>query len=237
MRQRTASAKAASPARASAQAMIRSSKSSSSPAGPLGLVADEDIGHLVGADAAAPLGPPGLGLVVLGGDEARLGPPDLAVEGAHPARVAGDDIGQEAAAIGQQLGLGASPLGPVLAEEPQRGVVEGARLDARHPERPQAGAQLLGRLAAERGHQGPVGLDGPVPHPAGHPQGEHPGLAGAGAGHDAEQRILGLDGGALGQREAAGAGKLLPGLTLERDRHVLTVPNGCAWGSGRWSLR
>ena len=92
------------------------------------------------------------------------------------------------------------------------------------------GAELLGRLAAEGGDQGPVGLDRAVAHPAGHPQGEHPGLSGAGAGHDAEQRVLGLDGGALGQGEAAGSGELLPGLTFERDRHVLTVPNGCLRG-------
>ena len=100
------------------------------------------------------------------------------------------------------------------------------------PERPQAGAELLGRLAAERGDQGPVGLDGTVADPAGHPQGEYPGLSGPGAGHDAEQRILGLDGGSLGQGEAAGSGEFLPGLTFERDRHVLTVPNGCSVGLG-----
>ena len=133
---------------------------------------------------------------------------------------------------GQQLRLGAAPLGPVLAEEPERGVVEGPRLDAGDPERPQAGAELLGRLAAERGDQGPVGLDGAVADPAGHPEGQYPGLSGSGAGHDTEQRVLGLDGGSLGQCEAAGSGEFLPGLTFERDRHVLTVPNGCALGLG-----
>ena len=105
------------------------------------------------------------------------------------------------------------------------------------PERPQAGAELLGGLAAERGHQGPVGVDRTVADPASHPQGEYPGLSCACTRHDTEQRILGLDGGSLGQCEAAGSGEFLPGLTFERDRHVLTVPNGCALGSGQWSLR
>ena len=126
---------------------------------PLRFVAGEDVRHLRGADAAAPLGPAGLGLVVRRGDQAGLGPPDLTVERAHPARIAGDDIGQETAPIRQQLRLGARPLGPVLAEEPERGVVKGPRLDAGDAQRPQAGAELLGGLAAERGHQGPVGID------------------------------------------------------------------------------
>ncbi len=129
------------------------------PASPLRFVADEHVGHLRRVDPAAPLGPACLRLVVVRRDEPCLGPPDLAVERAHPAWIAGDDIGQETAAIGQQLRLGASPLGPVLAQESQRGVVEGSRLDPRDPERPQAGAELLGRLAAEGGHQRPVGVD------------------------------------------------------------------------------
>ena len=50
------------------------------PAYPLGLVAGEDVGHLAWADAAPSFGPAGLRLVVLGSDQAGLGPPDLTVE-------------------------------------------------------------------------------------------------------------------------------------------------------------
>ena len=108
----------------------------------------------------------------------------------------------------------------------RRGAVEGAGLHAGDAERPQAGAQLLGRLAAEGGDEGAVGLDRALADPAGHPQGQDPGLAGAGTGDDAEQGFVRLDRLALGQGEAAGAGEGLPGVALEAlERHHHT-PHG-----------
>ncbi len=207
------------------------------PPGPLVLVADVGVGHLVGPDAGTALGPAGLDLVAVGGDEARLGPSDLAVEGAHPAGVARDQVGQQATTVGEQLRLRPATLGSMLPEESECGVVEGSRLDPGDPEGPQPCAELLGRFAAEGGDQGAVRLDGAVAHPAGHPQGQHPGLSGPGPGHDAEQRVLGLDGGPLGQGETARAREGLPGLAFERHHHMLTVPNGCSLGSRGWSLR
>ena len=86
----------------------------------------------------------------------------------------------------------------MLPEQPERSVVKGARLDARDPEGPQPCAEFLGRFPAEGGDQGAVRFDGAVPDPSGHPQGEHPRLSGPGPGHDAEQRVLGLDGRVVG---------------------------------------
>ena len=81
------------------------------PPDPLLFVADEDVGHLVRTDATAALGPACLRGVAVGGHETRLGPSDLAVERPHPAGITGDDVGQEAPAVREQLGLGPQ-LGP-----------------------------------------------------------------------------------------------------------------------------
>ena len=74
-------------------------------------------------------------------------------------------------------------------------------------------------------------LDGAVAYPAGHPQREDPGLSGPGPRHDAEQGLLRLDGLALGQGEAAGAGERLPGVVSKPSNVITTlrtVPKGCA---------
>ena len=168
----------------------------------------------------------GLGLVVIGRDEARLGPADLAVQGAGAAGVAVRDVGEQTAAVGHELGRRPASQLAMFAEEAEGGAVERAGLHTGDAEGPQACAQLVRRLAAEGGDEGAVGLDRALPDPAGDAEGEDPGLAGAGAGHDAEERIVRLDRLALGDGEAAGAGEGFPGVGLEAlERHHHT-PNG-----------
>ena len=194
--------------------------------GPLHLVAGVRVGHLLGAQAAAAAVPTRLGLVVVGRDEPRLGPTDLPVEGAGAAGVAVRDLGQEAAAVGHELGRRPVAQLAVLAQEAERRAVERAGLHAGDAEGPQARAQLLGRLAAEGGDEGAVGLDRPLADPAGDPEREDPRLAGAGAGDDAEQRFVRLDRLALGHGETVGTGEGLPGVGLEAlERHHHT-PHG-----------
>ena len=204
------------------------------PLAPFGLVVGIDLGHLLGRDAAAPPGPPGRLHVVLGLDQAGLGPPDLAIKRAQAARIGRGDVGQQAAPVRQQQRFGPLALGPVLAQQAQGGAVEGPGLHAGDSQRPEPGAQLVGRLAAEGGDQRAVGFDRALADPAGHPQREHPGLAGPGPGHHAEQGILGLDGHALGRRQAVGPGEGRPQLVLlHHHHHHLTVPNGCLQSGDR----
>ena len=129
------------------------------PATALRLVAGECVRHLLGAEAAAAPVPPSFGCVLLGRHEARLGPTDLAVEGAGATSIAVGHLGQQPAPVGQELGEGPSPQLPVLAQQPERGAVESAGLHPGDAERVEACAQLVRRLAAERGDQGTVGLD------------------------------------------------------------------------------
>ena len=172
-------------------------------AGPLLFVAGIGNGHLVGIDAAAATVPTRLGLVLLGGHESRFRPPDLAVEGARPAGVAGRHVGQHPAAVWQELGLGSASQFTVLVQQPECGAMERARLDPGNTERAQAGAQLVGCLAAECGDQGAIGLDRALAHPACHAEGEHPRLARARARDDTQEWVVGFDRLALGHGEAA----------------------------------
>ena len=208
------------------------------PATALRLVPGECIRHLLGAEPAAAPVPACFGCVVFGRDQARLGPTDFAVEGAGASGIAVRHLGQQPAPVGQELGEGPSPQLPMFPQQPERGAVEGAGLHPGDAERVEAGTQLLRCLAAERGDQGAVGLDGPLAHPPGHPQGQDPRLAGPGSRHDAEQGLVGLDGFALHHSQAVGAGEGVPGrgVTLqafERHHHtphgtegVLAAPDG-----------
>ena len=101
------------------------------PACALALVLGVRVRHLLGADARSASVPPRLGLVAVGGDQPGLGPPDLPVEGAGAARVAGGHVGQQATPVGQELRQRAPAELPVLAEQAQRGAVERAGLDPR----------------------------------------------------------------------------------------------------------
>ncbi len=174
---------------------------------------------------------PGLCLIVARRYEAGLGPPDFRVEGAGASGVAGGDVGQQSPPVRQELRELPAPEFAVLAQQAQCRSVERTRLHARDAQGPQPGAQLVGRLSAEGGHEGAVGIDGAVAHPPSRPQREDPGLAGAGAGDHAEEALLRLDRLPLRRGQASGTGEGLPGLvveTVERGGHTGRVPKGCA---------
>jgi hypothetical protein len=82
--------------------------------------------------------------------------------------------------------------------------VEGAGVHtAAQAEPAQAVAQLAGRLAGEGHREDPVGVERAHRRAVGDPVREDPGLAGAGAGQDAQRRRLGHHGLVLGRVEAA----------------------------------
>ena len=66
---------------------------------------------------------------------------------------------------------------------------------------PEPLAELAGRLSGERADQGVVGIGRAVPDTPGGPEGEDPGLAGPGAGDDAERLGWGVHRPELGFRE------------------------------------
>ena len=181
------------------------------PAGALRLVAGERVRHLLGADAAAATVPARASASYCSGETRRalaqpISPSRARVRRASPVVTSASRRRRS----GRSWGRGRPRSSPVFAQQAERGAVEGAGLHPGDPQRVEAGAQLVRRLAAERRDQGAVGLDGPVTHPPGHPQGEDPRLAGAGPRHDAEQRLVRLDGLTLGHGEAVGAREACP---------------------------
>ncbi len=103
-------------------------------------------------------------------------------QGHQPLRV-GRVVDRERRGEAEQLGL--------AAQDPHAGAVEGG-----HPHRPGARADqlldalahLAGRLVGEGDRQDLAGLHAAGAEQVGDPVGEHPGLAGAGAGHDQQRR-------------------------------------------------
>jgi hypothetical protein len=117
--------------------------------------------------------------------------------------------------LGQRGELGAVDVGPEVAQLPQGGGVERAGLHARCAERAQPPAHLAGRTRGERDREDlrrrvDAGRDA-----VRDPVGDRPGLAGAGAGQDAD-----------GAAERLGDAPLL---RVERGQQVLGGRHG--WGT------
>ena len=150
-----------------------------------------DRGRLLPGHAGAAGGDGGLG-VVLGQGHGDLGPLDLGGQVPH-----GGPVGGQAQAAGGGtdqgrlvgLDVGAASAdggGPEVGELAQGGGVEGAGLDAGDAEVGQARAHLAGGAGGEGHGQDLGGLVGAGGHAVGDAVGDGPGLAGAGAGQDAQ---------------------------------------------------
>ena len=206
--------------------------------GPLGLVAGEDVGHLPGADAAPSFGPAGLGLVVPGRDQAGLGPPDLAVERAAPG--GGRPVATSARSrrrSGSSWGSGRprwarcsrrSPRAvrwkvpawtPETPRDHRRVRSSSAALRLKVVTRPRSASMEPSRTRRATRRVSTLVLPAPAPAIT-----QSRGSSASMADRWAKVRRL-------------RSGQLLPGVTFERDRHGLTVPNGCSPGSRPWSLR
>ena len=145
-------------------------------------------------------------------------------------------------------GWGLSGVEGMAAEEGEAELVEGAGPHARGGGAPgrrrdrdghaiggESLPQLVGGLPGEGAHHGVVGLGGSVPDAPGHPEGEHPGLARSGTGHDAQCPRRGGPpprAGARSGRPGPGRRRRPAGRTLGRTRVVpqeSRVP-------GRWAI-
>ncbi len=170
----------------------------------LGLLVDAvDLGGLgrVAGGFAAGLGDGGG--VVLGGGLGDLGPFDLGGEvaqfGALDAQsAAAGGLGDELDLAFEELRDGAADgAGPEVLELAQGGGVEGAGLDAVGAELAQAAAHLAGGAGGEGDGEDLLGVVDAAAHAVGDAVGDGPGLAGAGAGEDADGAVQGGGDGAL----------------------------------------
>ncbi len=147
--------------------------------------------------------------VALGGVQGDLGPLDLAGEVAQSGPVHGHphalgDLGEQAHLVLDQRGHGAAHgLGPEVLQLAQGSGVEGAGLDAGHAEVAQAGAHLRGGARREGQGEGAVRVEDAGGDAVGDAVRDGAGLAGAGAGQDADGPVQGRGGPALLRVEAA----------------------------------
>ncbi len=189
----------------------------------LGLVTRVELRDLAGPAGGAAAGRLGRGLVVVGCDEARLGPLDL-----------GGDIGdgdrgrrspaaherreQTRLAFEHAWGL-AVAFGRVAAELPERDRVEGTGTDPTvDAEATDPGHQLTGRLPGEGDREHVSRVDVTLSGAVGDATREHPGLAGPGRRDDGQRRRGGRDRIVLEWIE----------IVEERVAHARTVHSRCA---------
>ncbi len=174
---------------------------------PLVVVVDLGDGARVHRDVAA--GPGDRVGVLLGGDQRRLGPLDLAGEVAHVigAGLDGGLVGglrhhRELAVEQLPAGVADHPRPEVLQLTPRGGVEgDGLHRGGRHPglltEGAQPAAHLPGRPGGERHRQHLTGRDMAAHHEVGDAPGDGAGLTGAGAGQHADRPAGREDGLAL----------------------------------------
>jgi hypothetical protein len=146
-----------------------------------------------------------LPLVLIGTDHASLGPLDLCcdIDRLHGGALrAGEQWREEAHLAFEQRRGPLATIGPPAPELPVREGMEGARRDlVADAERVEADRKLTGSLARERDDEHVTGVRRAVPHPPGHPPGQHSRLARARSRQDAQRRCFGDHGLALGRIE------------------------------------
>ncbi len=179
-------------------------------------------------------------------DHPCLGPFDLGrdVGGLHEltgaAALAGlaDERGEDAGLAVEQRWRRDPGVGPPLPELRERDRVEGARVGmAPQAERAEPGPELARRLAGERDDEDVAGIGGPRGEAVRDAAREHSGLAGAGAGDDAERRARARDRGAL--RFVEVGQQVHRGHLREGVGHcrwpLIAIPRAC--GERRWGKR